>query len=307
MTCGRLSRRSPIAPIPAPGQATPQIKELQPMQHKRGFTLIELLVVIAIIAILAAMLFPVFSQAREKARQIACLSNLKQTGSAWMMYIQDYDEYTPMGRACNVYPRRGINQGGNCECGNAPPFSDGTYARWSDLIQPYVKNFGLFMCPSRMTEGFDWQNANATRDPTVDRTTLKINYAINYIAARGNCKPIPACTGGQNNADYPWNPHCLFGRSWAGVVEPASLITIIEANTSNPDVRLGFEAYRCPHNGGSNFMFADGHAAWKKVAQTISPKFLWEDGGIASAAQIAQQQQLYLNLLYTRGELFFCR
>src|SRR5262245_3803012 len=197
------------------------------MKRRHGFTLIELLVVIAIIAILAAMLFPVFAQAREKARQIACLSNLKQTGTAWMMYVQDYDEYTPMGRGCNMFPRRAINQGGNCECGNAPPFSDGTYARWSDLIQPYVKNFGLYMCPSRVNEGFDWQNPTATRDPTVNRETLKVNYAVNYIAARGNCKPISACTGGQGNFNYPWEPHCLFGRHWAGIVEPANLITII--------------------------------------------------------------------------------
>src|SRR5215210_1743473 len=128
----------------------------------RAFTLIELLVVMAIIAILAAILFPVFAQAREKARQVSCLSNLKQLGTAWMMYVQDYDEYTPMGRACSSYPRRGINQGGSCECGASAPFSDGTYANWADLIQPYVKNRGLLMCMSRMNEGFNFQAANAT-------------------------------------------------------------------------------------------------------------------------------------------------
>ena len=65
------------------------------MQNKRGFTLIELLVVIAIIAILAAILFPVFAQAREKARQASCQSNLKQIGIAFKMYVQDYDEKWP--------------------------------------------------------------------------------------------------------------------------------------------------------------------------------------------------------------------
>lgn len=65
------------------------------MQQRRGFTLIELLVVIAIIAILAAILFPVFAQAREKARQTTCVSNLKQIGTAFMMYVQDYDETYP--------------------------------------------------------------------------------------------------------------------------------------------------------------------------------------------------------------------
>src|SRR5436309_2182636 len=65
------------------------------MRGRKGFTLIELLVVIAIIAILAAILFPVFAQAREKARQATCASNLKQIGTAFMMYIQDYDEMFP--------------------------------------------------------------------------------------------------------------------------------------------------------------------------------------------------------------------
>src|SRR5947208_16218835 len=69
--------------------------------QKRGFTLIELLVVIAIIAILAAILFPVFAQAREKARQTTCLSNLKQLGLGFRMYLQDYDDTFP-GRACGV-------------------------------------------------------------------------------------------------------------------------------------------------------------------------------------------------------------
>src|SRR5258706_7320512 len=97
------------------------------MQHsRRAFTLIELLVVIAIIAILAAILFPVFAQAREKARATSCLSNLKQSGLAYAMYTQDYDETTPLQKS------------------NDP---NGGY--WYNLIQPYVKNWGLMLCPDR--------------------------------------------------------------------------------------------------------------------------------------------------------------
>jgi len=101
-------------------------------KRHRGFTLIELLVVIAIIAILAAILFPVFAQAREKARQSACLSNLKQIGTGLMMYVQDYDEAYP----CNWYG------------GLWPTTPDGKQYKWMDAVSPYVKNEQVFTCPS---------------------------------------------------------------------------------------------------------------------------------------------------------------
>ncbi|NLO06588.1 MAG: prepilin-type N-terminal cleavage/methylation domain-containing protein [candidate division WS1 bacterium] len=100
---------------------------------KRGFTLIELLVVIAIIAILAAILFPVFARAREKARQTSCLSNMKQMGLAFQMYGQDYDERAPLLHYAPV------------EC------------RWYNTLMPYIKNDQVFLCPSdpSMVRGYD--------------------------------------------------------------------------------------------------------------------------------------------------------
>jgi prepilin-type N-terminal cleavage/methylation domain-containing protein len=106
------------------------------MQHRRsrslspaGFTLIELLVVIAIISILAAILFPVFAQAREKARQASCQSNLKQIGLAILQYAQDYDETFPAIVFGSI----------------APP---NTGIGWVRLIQPWVKSTDVFQCPS---------------------------------------------------------------------------------------------------------------------------------------------------------------
>src|SRR5689334_9519535 len=95
---------------------------------ERGFTLIELLVVIAIIAILAAILFPVFAQAREKARAITCVSNVRQLVLAMRMYAQDYDEHYPQGRSDDWDPA--------------------VHYTWRSAIQPYIKNKGMLRCPS---------------------------------------------------------------------------------------------------------------------------------------------------------------
>jgi prepilin-type N-terminal cleavage/methylation domain-containing protein len=113
-----------------------------PKQPRGGFTLIELLVVIAIIAILAAILFPVFAQAREKARQSSCLSNLRQIGSAVAMYTQDYDERLPDRRDLKV-----ALPGGYMPWTTWPP-SD-PRAGWAAVVlEPYVRNSALWACPS---------------------------------------------------------------------------------------------------------------------------------------------------------------
>lgn len=103
---------------------------------RRGFTLIELLVVIAIIAILAAILFPVFARAREAARQSSCLSNLKQMGNAVMMYMQDYDEVNLRANNIQTYnlPNGAVSTSTNC--------------LWMYQLYPYIKNAQVYSCPS---------------------------------------------------------------------------------------------------------------------------------------------------------------
>ena len=109
---------------------------------KQGFTLIELLVVVAIIAILAAILFPVFGRARENARRSSCQSNLKQIGLGLLQYTQDYDETFPA-------PRFSTNSGGYFESGGFINTSTGTLNYfWTDAIMPYVKSSQVFVCPS---------------------------------------------------------------------------------------------------------------------------------------------------------------
>jgi len=121
--------------------------------RRRGFTLIELLVVIAIIAILAAILFPVFSRAREKARTAACQSNLKQIALAAKMYSNDWDEYT--------VPDWLGPQGG-------PLYT------WYDLLQPYIKNWDIYKCPSRRP--WYW---NRLRPPGLPNPA--VTYTINQV------------------------------------------------------------------------------------------------------------------------------
>jgi prepilin-type N-terminal cleavage/methylation domain-containing protein/prepilin-type processing-associated H-X9-DG protein len=138
---------------------------------RNAFTLIELLVVIAIIAILAAILFPVFAQAREKARQMSCLSNFKQAATGVMMYIQDYDE--------TMVP---VNAGSTTGCwGCGKPD-----AVWPELIQPYVKNTQILICPSDPnTDQHFWGTTTnaplASSDPNyIYAQGARANFGMNY-------------------------------------------------------------------------------------------------------------------------------
>ncbi len=204
------------------------------MTRRHGFTLIELLVVIAIIAILAAILFPVFARAREKARQTSCLSNVKQIGLGILMYAQDYDERLP-----GTYQKDG-------QAGDWP------LHKWAASVVPYVKNSQIFVCPSG-TPGNDYGTGSVG----------PMSYgANNYLMpdARGNFNAAlarishPAETLLIFDA-WAANRYCVRGNWYMGggadcYGRPAGL------RADDVDISV--------HNGGFNACLADGHAKWYK-------------------------------------------
>ncbi len=206
------------------------------MQKKSAFTLIELLVVIAIIAILAAILFPVFAQAREKARQTSCLSNLKQTGLGTAMYVQDYDENFPI----NLY----LGGAGNC------------IMTFYQEIQPYQKNSQIVICPSD-TKPLNFITGMATigmpapciTSPPLVLASYQPNYAViddgapNPIFGPGDTRGVKSLA----SIDFPVETS----------LDSDSVITL-------PGGTAGFGLFNSPvqarHSGIVNAVFIDGHA-----------------------------------------------
>jgi prepilin-type N-terminal cleavage/methylation domain-containing protein/prepilin-type processing-associated H-X9-DG protein len=208
------------------------------MMRTKGFTLIELLVVIAIIAILAAILFPVFARAREKARQTSCLSNLKQLGQSSRMYSQDYDGYVV-------------------------PSSTGGPVFWYEILYPYVKNVQVYYCPSGQ-----YQNAGGAWAGPGTSNDYDFPYGINSYISMG-----PGSLG-----IYWWELRLtdiqgvsdtgLFGETDKG---PRTGRFRIYKNSS-----WDLEYCLTPmHNDGQNVAYFDGHAKWHTYNEVIKPD-IWD-------------------------------
>jgi len=180
---------------------------------QRGFTLIELLVVIAIIAILAAILFPVFAQARAKARQASCTSNVKQMSLGVMMYVQDYDETFPFWQWGNSNGLSGTKTPNHFE------------SFWVNAIYPYVKNGQVYACPSSndhstVTQNLLWAWLTAGQIPTSGIQPALLGAAINY----GMSEPLEsgnACGQDVNGS----------GCTIASLDTPASTLVVADCNT----------------------------------------------------------------------------
>ena len=223
---------------------------------KRGFTLIELLVAIAIIAILAAILFPVFARAREKARQSSCQSNLKQIATGILMYVQDYDERFP------------------------PMFAYGAPSAqlrwWEDLTQPYVMNRQLFICPSSTRYQYTY-----ARPPEYPEA-LEFTYDCNAMGVGP-----PGSGAGGYGAGGPMR-NGSYVAAIGDVKRPAECILIVDVgHTSTPGREItraertdcfaaspGYIGFK--HNDMANWAFADGHVKSMKGSEP----FMWSISGV---------------------------
>lgn len=282
---------------------------------RNGFTLIELLVVIAIIAILAAILFPVFATAREKARAVSCLSNEKQIGTAAMMYSQDYDEGLPAWHEYYAALTQGL-----------PHLAYGDYGDsgyWHAKLDPYIKDgktaarnaeehTGVWHCPDQGDRGEQTTFSGTTR--------LSFSYGLNAMLSYTN---YPMLDGLPN-----WQAYYSASRyyRWPRLVEmdePASTVYAGDGGGYNGRIMAPYE-YNCwrkrligygaqcweipdRHGDGANYVFADGHAKYmpagvaypKPPNPAVWPAPGWTAGYAATAKFFAysSQDRQYFELL----------
>jgi prepilin-type N-terminal cleavage/methylation domain-containing protein/prepilin-type processing-associated H-X9-DG protein len=217
-------------------------------RSQNAFTLIELLVVISIIVIIAAILFPVFAQVREKARQISCLSNLRQLGSALVMYAQDYDETLVLNDNWDLQAPRSFD-------GTLKTVSD-----WPDLLQPYLKNEAVLVCPS------------ATQATGLYRTEQGrlCGYVLNNVYGLfEKLDQSPATLASISNPSA--TVFCGDGGAPSGVPFQAIGDLQVDLAAHPPRITSGQGGFYGRHSDGCNLAFLDGHARWigiRELART---------------------------------------
>jgi len=247
---------------------------------KRAFTLIELLVVIAIIAILAAILFPVFAQAKEAAKKTTCLAHSKQQGTAITLYLNDYDDTYLKGYYYEL---------------DGP--TAGRRVQWAYTLQPYIKNVTMFKCESDFMPTPP-QSSSGYPDLTVPALSYTPNYAVmpahdggavngsaigetagvillaekQYQIGTKILKPYAGASGfipdTPTNSDYCRSPL----KNVLSAIEKPS-------DSNYKLVRVAFNRHTggsaAAHTGNSNFVFCDGHAKSLAVSQTLGDSWKW--------------------------------
>jgi prepilin-type N-terminal cleavage/methylation domain-containing protein/prepilin-type processing-associated H-X9-DG protein len=219
------------------------------MRSNRGFTLIELLVVIAIIAILAALLIPVFAAARERAQVTQCQSNLKQISEAILQYVQDWDDTLP-----GYYGH--------------PPQT------WKGQVLPYIRSREVFLCPTNPVGWEDEAGYWKANGFTFDRSLMK-TYKTGFPISYGLSAVLVH--------DYNWEgDESRFNLSLVEFSDPANTIEVGEIRFSDYVTPFGFAHFTAVrispihhHRKRTNYAFLDGHVKPLKAIETLRPKWLW--------------------------------
>ena len=267
--------------------------------QKKGFTLIELLVVIAIIAILAAILFPVFAKAKEAAKKTSCLSNMRQIGTGFALYCSDYDDTYP--RQDDCVPRSSLNSALNLPgavagngCSGPTPYRWNMYS-WQKWVYPYLNSINIFFCPSRERISANWANSGEIMN----------GYALNLsLTGYRRTWNLPPTTGGYDSRSW-------LGGSPTSVPDTSSAMLITEHYSASINFIPGLfnlpstpqstlypaalrrwwaplmlqwnpgggcitspaslvDATKVPHNGGMNVGRVDTSAKWYSVRQFLA-------------------------------------
>jgi prepilin-type N-terminal cleavage/methylation domain-containing protein len=224
---------------------------------RRAFTLIELLVVIAIIAILTAMLFPVFAQAKQSAKRTACISNLAQIGKATLIYMNDVDGLMPWVPDSDVQLTPAINSGGKKYCG---------FGSFMPLLHPYMKNVEIYTSPATPIDRLGWKTYFSWpwRHEGVDMPDKGwTNYISDKLAeldpnqaryTRGRSPESIADARGTSVSEEEWLMTPFFERNWWTYAAP---IWTVDGSVPPAD---GWSA----HTGGRNQLYLDMHVKWVK-------------------------------------------
>ena len=251
---------------------------------RRGFTLIELLVVIAIIAMLSAILFPVFQSIRENARRTACMSNMKQIGLAVQMYLQDSDERLFV-RVAKSSANVGSGRSGTVISSTANPVAY-AQAQWWNLMMPYIKNNGVYSCPDDSSPPL---SADALGNLTLPRSYVASCTAEDLTLAQlDNPTQTIVITEKWGLVDNGVGPTGtkVNNETWMEPFDGDECQAGSDANLSGgcldsqPGYPVGMVKMANRHAGGLNSAFFDGHAKW------LRPTDIWQSADLTGCTLI---------------------